>query len=546
MGSTHDTASFDMSSGVYPDASKGPPKHAAPGISWRSAVPQVVACCAALSLTLHAGINMAFAAIMIPQMERPDSAIPVDRDSASWIAAAVAVTTPVGSLLSGPLMDWLGRRTACMATAAPLVLAWLVLPLAAGPWPVLGLVYASRAMAGAASGLSTAAIVYVSEVAHPSLRPALLCLNSVSVAAGILLTACLGTVMPWGWMAVVFAATAAASMLALLLLAPESPHWLLSMAPGKQMEQRAALARRSLRRLYKDDEMMEACWDRLVENAGTANKTRGHADEDGVDGEGQNLLGRRVFRSVSVFLQPATAKPMVLLAIIFIVQQLSGTFVIIFYAVPLFAQMGSRFGTVVDEFGVMVVMSVVRFVMSIVTALLSHRVGRRPMMMVSGLGMAACSVAAGFTLRTALTPDLAPVAVNATVAPSVAPSVLGSGEVFQASWPPLVFVILFVMFSSLGYLVIPWSLMSELLPLASRGMGSGLLVSLAYLFMFGVVKSFPYFMAAAGARNVFYVFGAISCVGTAFVFFFLPETLGRSLAEIEKYFVKKGESRGES
>ncbi|XP_034242759.1 solute carrier family 2, facilitated glucose transporter member 8-like [Thrips palmi] len=542
--------SFDRESGsvgVSQSRSPAPPKTPPPSIAFRHAIPQVVASCAALSLAMHAGINMAFAAIMIPQMERPDSAIRVDRDSASWIAAAVAVTTPVGSLLSGPLMDWLGRRSACMVTAVPLFLAWVVLPLAAGPWPVLGIVYLARVLAGVGAGLSTAAGVYVSEVAHPSLRPALLCLNSVSVAAGILLTACLGTVMPWGWMAVVFAATAAASMLALLLLAPESPHWLLSMAPGKQMEQRAALARRSLRRLYKDDEMMEACWDRLVENAGTANKTRGHADEDGVDGEGQNLLGRRVFRSVSVFLQPATAKPMALLAIIFILQQLSGTYVIIFYAVPLFAQMGSRFGTVVDEFGVMVVMSVVRFVMSIVTALLSHRVGRRPMMMVSGLGMAACSVAAGFTLRTALTPDLAPVAVNATANTTEAgvSSVLGA-EVFEASWPPLVFVVLFVMFSSLGHLVIPWTLVSELLPLASRGMGSGLLVSLAYLFMFGVVKSFPYFMAAAGARNVFHVFGAMSCVGTVFVFFFLPETLGRSLAEIEKYFVKKSESRRES
>lgn len=95
------------------------------------------------------------------------------------------------------------------------------------------------------------------------------------------------------------------------------------------------------------------------------------------------------------------------------------------------------------------------------------------------------------------------------------------------------------------YLVMPWTLVSELLPLASRGMGSGLLVSLAYLLMFGVVKSFPYLMAAAGARNVFYLFGAVACAGTLFVFLCLPETLGKSLEEIEAAFVKKRSERGE-
>lgn len=514
------------------------PATSASGIPWRNCIPQVVASCVALSLTLHAGVNMAFPAIMIPQMERPDSAIHVDRDSASWMAAVVAVTTPVGSLAAGPLMDWAGRRAACLAPAVPLVVAWLLVPLAAGPVPKVSLVYAARALAGVAAGLTTAAGVYVSEVAHPALRPALLCLNSVFVSAGILMTACLGAAMSWGWMGAVFAVVAAVSGVATLLLAPESPHWLLSMAPGRQVERRTALARRALRRLNKDDRVMESSWDRLVDSASRpVAAARGHGEGLGEGlGEGQHLLGRRVFRSAAVFLQPATAKPMLILGVLFVVQQLSGTYVIIFYAVPLFAQIGSRIGTALDEFGVMVIMSTVRFVMSVVTALLSKRYGRRPMLMVSGLGMAACAVAAGATLVTA--PAL-PVAPNGT-ATTPSSSVLASGEVFEASWPPLVFVVTFVTFSSLGYLVMPWTLVSELLPLASRGMGSGLLVSLAYLLMFGVVKSFPYLMAAVGARNVFYTFGAVACLGTVFVFFCLPETLCLSLDEIEAIFVRRG------
>ncbi|XP_052126907.1 facilitated trehalose transporter Tret1-like [Frankliniella occidentalis] len=514
---------------------------AATGISWRAAVPQVVASVAALSLTLHAGVNMAFPAIMIPQLEAADGPFKIDRDSASWIAAVVAVTTPMGSLAAGPIMDWAGRRAACLAAAAPLVLAWLLLPLAAGVFPGVGLVYVSRALAGIGAGLSTAAGVYVSEVAHPSLRPALLCLNSVFVAAGILLTACMGAGMPWSWMGVVFAGVAAASGVAVVLLAPESPHWLLSMAPGQQLERRTALARQALHRLNKDERLMEASWDRLVASSSAAARKDPQADA-----EGERLLPHRRLRGVAAFLEPATAKPMLILSVLFILQQLSGTYVIIFYAVPLFAEMGSRVGTSLDEFGVMVIMSVVRFIMSLVTALLSHRFGRRPMLIVSGLGMAACSVAAGATLVTAHgAPILARNVSEAVNGTTTARSVLSSGEVFEASWPPLAFVVLFVLFSSIGYLVMPWTLVSELLPLASRGMGSGLLVSLAYLFMFGVVKSFPYTMATIGARNVFYLFGGMACVATVFVFFCLPETLGRSLGEIEAIFVKKPEEKVE-
>lgn len=110
---------------------------------------------------------------------------------------------------------------------------------------------------------------------------------------------------------------------------------------------------------------------------------------------------------------------------------------------------------VLDEFGVMVIMSAIRFVMSVVAALLSRRCGRRPMMMVSGLGMAACSIAAGAALVTGSDPvqqGTTSALINATVsnATTAAPSILG-GEAFAASWPPLVFVLLFVMFSSIGY-----------------------------------------------------------------------------------------------
>jgi uncharacterized membrane protein YkvI len=39
--------------------------------------------------------------------------------------------------------------------------------------------------------------------------------------------------------------------------------------------------------------------------------------------------------------------------------------------------------------------------------------------------------------------------------------------------------------------------------------------------------------------DVFFLYGILGCVGVLYVFICLPETEGKTLAEIEKHFTKK-------
>lgn len=67
----------------------------------------------------------------------------------------------------------------------------------------------------------------------------------------------------------------------------------------------------------------------------------------------------------------------------------------------------------------------------------------------------------------------------------------------------------------------------------------GFTVTIAYVLMFGVVKMFPYLLGLFGSMEVmFYLFAVSSLAFCIFVYNFLPETYGKSLIDIQNYFVK--------
>lgn len=72
-----------------------------------------------------------------------------------------------------------------------------------------------------------------------------------------------------------------------------------------------------------------------------------------------------------------------------------------------------------------------------------------------------------------------------------------------------------------------------------KGKLGGLVISIAYVLMFCVVKMFPFVMDNLGIEKVFYLFAVNSLMGVVFTYFFLPETLGKSFKEIEIFFAAK-------
>lgn len=72
---------------------------------------------------------------------------------------------------------------------------------------------------------------------------------------------------------------------------------------------------------------------------------------------------------LTLLAQPKVYKPFFVLIALFFFQQISGPYVIIFYAIELFVKIGRSSGDQINEYGAMLLLGILRFIMSILCAL---------------------------------------------------------------------------------------------------------------------------------------------------------------------------------
>ncbi|XP_049867851.1 facilitated trehalose transporter Tret1-like [Pectinophora gossypiella] len=429
------------------------------------------------------GLVRGYSSSSIPSIEKYDPNIIQSSEQKSWIGAIPPLGAFVGSLLSGQLMQRAGRRRTLLLTAPMWAAGWLLLGFAKH----LPLVLLGRAMTGLCVGFVLAPVqVYVSECCDPEIRGRLGSLPTLSMSLGILISYTAGNWLYWRYLAFFSAVFCGALFMALLPL-PESPVWLEARGEGS-----AAAVK----------------WLHL-----SARATAVVEDDDNPKSEKSpevpSLFTRRVFFSSAVL------KPLVVGFALLFFQQFSGIDAVIFFTVEIFQNSGSK----LDAMTATIIVGLVQLLSNAVSTLLVDTAGRRPLLLLSAAVMCASMLAMGAAFYF---------------------------EFEHETWLgylPIASLVVFMVGFSLGFGGLPFLLLGELFPAHHREQLSALASAVNLLSMFTVIKSYhalDNFLTPAGT---FWMYACFCAIAFFFVLFAVPETKGKSLAEIEEHFRGKKKSQ---
>ncbi len=413
-----------------------------------------------------------------------------------WTISCALLGCVIGALIAGPLSTRIGRRGGLLVAAVLFLVSSLgsafpeygfgpiggMGPQALVPFIIYRLI--SGIGIGAASMLSP---LYIAEIAPPSQRGRLVTYQQIAIVGGMVIVyfvnwaiASQGDdawVLSTGWRYMLLSGAIPAGLfLLLLLVVPETPRWLV-------MKGHKDKAREVLMRLSSEDEARVV----LTEIESSLSHTSGKLFAFG---------GLVVFVGIMLSL----------------FQQFVGINAVLYYAPLMFQNMGATTDSALLQ---TIIVGVANVAFTLVALVTVDRWGRKPLLVLGALVMAASMITLGFLFSTNHVGVVALVAVVAYIAG------------FALSWGPVV-----------------WVLLSEIFPNAVKGKAMAIAVAMQWIANLFVSWSFKVLIGNSTLNAMFnhgfpyWIYGVMSILAAVFVLRYVPETKGRTLESVQELWTR--------
>ncbi|XP_073958675.1 facilitated trehalose transporter Tret1-like [Choristoneura fumiferana] len=441
------------------------------------------------------GVVVGYAAILLPQLKRPGSEIPIDDSSGSWIASIMGFTLVAGNFIVPLIMANYGRKTANIISIIPMLIGWFGIVFAGSVEVMLF----ARALQGLAMGMSSSiGPVLIGEYASPKNRGAFLMLMSIAIGIGVLGVHTMGSFMTWQHTALICAIVVFMDLL-IVIYSPETPSWLADQ--GRYDESRKVF--RWLRGDGEEEELQ-----RIVQTSVMVRESKAEISSS-------ETLVKKIRRNIAYFRMTIAKKefhkPIFIMIHIYTFGQWSGANILATYTSLVFENVigpGSNVALLLITLGIQ------RVISNTSALIVIRKMKRRSMLLATG-----CINIFAYLSQAAY-------------------SYAKEHDMLPFDHPMIGVVLIHIhMFSiATGTIPLPLVLAGELFPLEFRSLAGGISVLFFSGNTFITIKTFTYLSSTLGLYGAYCLYAAVVCYSLVVALMFLPETKDRTLQDIEDEF----------
>ena len=424
----------------------------------------------------------------LPYMARPDQ-LNLTPLLEGMVGSTICLGCAVGAVAGGRISDLIGRRTTLIYLAVVFFATTLGCALSINA----AMMIVCRFFLGlAVGGASVIVPAYLAEIATGNLRGSLVVMMELVIVSGQLLAYIINAVIavlfgdnPGVWRYLLGIASLPAILFFIgMIFNKESPRWLI--AKGRVSEAM---------------EVLKMTHENEAKAIAEFNDIKDLMDE-------QQQAQKASFKD---FNEPWIRRVLIIGIVLAIINQLTGVNAIMFYGSKILitagfsthaALVGNIFNGLISVAGVSVGFHLVR------------RLTRRRMLAIGFIGTMTANLLIGLLT-------------------------LCIGDAAILPYLVLVLTVVFLGFMQMFVAPVVWVIISEIFPLKLRGTGMGIAIFFLWMTVYAVTFIFPILISAVGISNTFFVFVVLELLSLLFVKFFMPETKGMSMEDIERMFRRR-------